>query len=121
METEDIKLNGATCGTEMKSVSHQATKMSGGTRKQIALTVKRVYIKERSGHSVLVNCLEDPGSQVTLTTEKIAGGLDLKKINTSLSLSGIGENSLCLHEEVELQVEDEQGDSEMLSVKCVCM
>ena len=43
------------------------------------LPVKMVIVIDRSGKSIKINCLEDPGGQVTLVTAKIANSLDMKQ------------------------------------------
>ena len=63
-----------------------------------------VTVMDRSGKSIKINCLEDPGSQVTLVTAKIANSLDLKQEKSNVMLSGIGNEDLRARTSVSLQI-----------------
>ena len=68
------------------------------------LPVKKVTVMDRSGKSIRINCLEDPGSQVTLITSKIARSLHLKQEKSNVTLSGIGNEDLRACTSVSLQI-----------------
>ena len=75
------------------------------------LPVKMVTVIDRSGKCIKINCLEDPGSQVTLVTAKIANSLDLKQEKSSVTLSGIGNEDLRARTSVSLQISSSCGTS----------
>eukprot|EP00112_Aurelia_sp_Birch-Aquarium-sp1_P005177 Seg1587.2 transcript_id=Seg1587.2/GoldUCD/mRNA.D3Y31 product="hypothetical protein" protein_id=Seg1587.2/GoldUCD/D3Y31 len=75
------------------------------------LPVKMVTVIDRSGKSVKINCLEDPGSQVTLVTAKIANSLDQKQEKSNVTLSGIGNEDLRARTSVSLQISTSCGTS----------
>ena len=111
--------------TEMKEVSQNSEgsddkKPSNGVQSTVAMTtgnccdvqftrctglpVKMVTVMDRSGKSIRINCLEDPGSQVTLITSKIAKSLDLEQEKSNVTLSGIGNEDLRALTSVSLQI-----------------
>ena len=57
-----------------------------------------------NGQRVMINCLEDPGSQVTLVTERLVDSLDIQRRKGNLVLSGIGNRNVRLQDEVALEV-----------------
>ena len=75
------------------------------------LPVKMVTVIDRSGKCIKINCLEDPGSQVTLVTAKIANTLDLKQEKSNVKLSGIGSEDLKARTSVSLQISTSCGTS----------
>ena len=56
----------------------------------------------------MTNCLEDPGSQITLITERLVDSLDIQRRKGNLVLSGIGNQNLRLQDEVALEVSPDQ-------------
>eukprot|EP00112_Aurelia_sp_Birch-Aquarium-sp1_P016450 Seg373.6 transcript_id=Seg373.6/GoldUCD/mRNA.D3Y31 product="hypothetical protein" protein_id=Seg373.6/GoldUCD/D3Y31 len=70
-----------------------------------------VTVIDRSGKSIKINCLEEPGSQVTLVTANIANGLDLKQEKSNVTLSGIGKEVLRARTSVSLQISTSCGTS----------
>jgi len=111
--------------TEMKEVSQNSEGSddktpSNGVQSTVAMTtgnccdvqftrctrlpMKIVTVMDGSGKSIRINCLEDPGSQVTLITSKIARSLDLKQEKSNVTLSGIGNEDLRAHTSVSLQI-----------------
>ena len=68
------------------------------------LPVKMVTVMDRNGQTIRINCLEDPGSQVTLVTAKVANSLDLKQEKSNVRLSGIGNEDLRARTSVSLQI-----------------
>eukprot|EP00794_Sanderia_malayensis_P002620 gene2620-3033_t len=81
------------------------------TRGCTGLPVKMVTVMDRSGKRVQINCLEDPGSQVSLVTAKIANSLDLKQEKSNVTLSGIGNEDLRARTSVALQITTSCGTS----------
>ena len=75
------------------------------------LPVKMVTVIDRSGKCIKINCLEDPGSQVTLVTAKIANSLDLKQEKSNVTLSGNGSEDLRARTSVSLQISTSCGTS----------
>ncbi len=75
------------------------------------LLVKMVTVIDRSGKSVQINCLEDPGSQVSLITAKIANSLDLKQEKSNVTLSGIKNEDLRARTSIALQITTRCGTS----------
>ena len=68
------------------------------------LPVKMVTVMDRNGQTIRINCLEDPGSQVTLVTAKVTNSLDLKQEKSNVRLSGIGNEDLRARTLVSLQI-----------------
>ena len=75
------------------------------------LPVKMVTVIDRSGKCIKINCVEDPGSQVTLVAAKIANSLDLKQEKSNVTLSGIGSEDLKARTSVSLQISTGCGTS----------
>ena len=61
--------------------------------------------------TIKINCLEDPGSQVTLATAKIANSLNLKQEKSNMMLFGIGNEDLRARTSVSLQISTSCGTS----------
>ena len=75
------------------------------------LSVKMVTVIDRSGKCIKINCLEDPGSQVTLVKAKIENSLDLKQEKSNVTLSGIGSEDLRAQTSVSLLISTSCGTS----------
>ena len=58
----------------------------------------------------MINCLEDPGSQVTLVTEQLVDSSDIQRRKGNLVLSGIGNRNVRLQDEVALEVSPESSE-----------
>ena len=55
-----------------------ATKANKESKGSVALPIKRVVVRSENGQRVMVNCLEDPGNQVTLVTERLVDSLNIQ-------------------------------------------
>ena len=86
------------------------TKTDREIKGSVALPIKRVVVRTKNGQRVMINCLEDPGSQVTLVTERLVDGLDIQRRKGNLVLSGIGNRNVRLQDEVALEVSPESSE-----------
>ena len=86
------------------------TKTDKEIKGSVALPIKRVVVRSENGQRVMINCLEDPGSQVTLVTERLVDSLDIQRRKGNLVLSGIGNRNVRLQDEVALEVSPESSE-----------
>ncbi len=95
---------------EGKVATVAVTKANKESKGSVALPIKRVVVRSENGQRVMVNCLEDPGSQVTLVTERLVDSLNIQRTKGNLVLSGIGNRNLRLQDEVTLEVSPESSE-----------
>jgi len=63
---------------------------SAPSRPRVLLATARVQARSSSGRAIIVRALIDPGSEITLMTERLAQSLKVRRIRLPISISAIG-------------------------------